>query len=125
MRASDSVSDLNLPAYFANVQPCVLPRSPVCIPESEFVLTDCELFSRLYIACQSRDGNLDDFFKHENHPYPPSLSVNGDLRYGTKSDLLDCLCCNAQNTTDLSNIAAEAVIFDGAVVVQMLQPGCS
>ena len=32
------MSDLNLPAYFANVQPCVLPRSPVCIPESEFVL---------------------------------------------------------------------------------------
>ena len=79
----------------------------------------------MYIACQSRDGNLDDFFKHENHPYPPSLSVNGDLRYGTKSDLLDCLCCNAQNITDLCNIAVDAVVFDGAVVVQMLQPGCS
>ena len=27
---------------------------------------DCALFSRLYIACQSRDGNLEEFFKHEN-----------------------------------------------------------
>ena len=24
--------------------------------------SDCSLFSRLYIACQSRDGNLQDFF---------------------------------------------------------------
>ncbi len=28
--------------------------------------SDCVLFTRLYIACQSRDGNLEDFFKHEN-----------------------------------------------------------
>ena len=27
---------------------------------------DCTLFSRLYISCQSREGNLTDFFKHEN-----------------------------------------------------------
>ena len=31
---------------------------------------DCALFSRLYIACQSREGNLQEFFKHENHPWP-------------------------------------------------------
>ena len=24
---------------------------------------DCALFSRLFIACQSRDGNLEEFFK--------------------------------------------------------------
>jgi hypothetical protein len=35
--------------------------------------TDCALFSRLYIACQIRDGNLEDFFKHENQTWPPSL----------------------------------------------------
>ena len=27
--------------------------------------SDCSRFSRLYIVCQSRDGNLQDFFKHE------------------------------------------------------------
>jgi hypothetical protein len=53
--------------------------------------TDCELFSRLYIACQCRDGDLAEFFRHENHPYPPSLSQDGSLRFGTKSDLLQCL----------------------------------
>jgi len=29
---------------------------------------DCALFSRLYIARQTPDGDLDNFFKHENHP---------------------------------------------------------
>ena len=35
---------------------------------------DCTLFSRLYIACQSRDDNLEEFFKHDNQPYPPTLA---------------------------------------------------
>ena len=35
--------------------------------------SDCALFSRLYIVCRTRDGDLDNFFKHANHAYPPSL----------------------------------------------------
>ena len=35
---------------------------------------DCSLFGRLYIACQTRDRNLDEFFSNENEPWPPSLS---------------------------------------------------
>ena len=53
--------------------------------------SDCTLFSRLYIATQIRHGDLDNFFKHENHAYPPSLSLLGKLRLGTKSDLVECL----------------------------------
>ena len=34
---------------------------------------DSSLFGRLYIACQTRDGNLDEFFSYENQPWPPSL----------------------------------------------------
>ena len=45
---------------------------------------DCSLFSRLYIACQTRDGGLDTFFSHENQPNPPSLSDKGSIRFGTK-----------------------------------------
>ena len=51
----------------------------------------CQLFSRLYIACQVRDGNLDEFFSHENGSYPPSISINGDLTPGSKLDLFHCL----------------------------------
>ena len=47
---------------------------------------DCSLFSRLYIACQCRDGNLDDFFKYENQPWPPALSQTDRLRGSQKAD---------------------------------------
>lgn len=54
---------------------------------------DCSLFSRLFIACQTRKGNLPEFFRHENQPVPPALSKNGEMRTGQKSDLLHCLEC--------------------------------
>ena len=34
---------------------------------------------------------LDTFFGHENQDFPPSLSTYGDIRTGTKSDILQCL----------------------------------
>lgn len=40
---------------------------------------DRQLFSRLYIACQSRDGDLEQFFAHKNQAEPPSLSSEGSL----------------------------------------------
>ena len=52
---------------------------------------DVELSSRLYIVMQHREGDMGTFFKHENHPYPPSLSDRGNLRLGNKSDLLAIL----------------------------------
>ena len=59
---------------------------------------DCNLFSGLYIACQSRDGDLETFFKHENQPEPQSISSTGKVRPGTKSDLLPCLERLVQDT---------------------------
>ena len=38
---------------------------------------DCQLFSRLYFACQSRDGDLKEFFKHENQPCPHCSLIKG------------------------------------------------
>jgi hypothetical protein len=52
---------------------------------------NCTLFSQLYISCQVRQGNLEDFFSHENQSYPTSISKFGDLRLGVKSELLKCL----------------------------------
>ena len=50
---------------------------------------DCALFSKLYIACQTCKGDLDEFFRHKNQACPPALSQNGRLREGGKSDLLE------------------------------------
>lgn len=81
---------------------------------------DCVLFSRLYIACQNREGNLEDFFKFENHPWPPSLSQMGQLRGGTKADLVKCLADASSQTVEQPSV--DAIILDGAVAVQMLHP---
>ena len=32
------------------------------------------LYANLYVACQSTEGDLDNFFAHENHAFPDSIS---------------------------------------------------
>ena len=49
---------------------------------------DRNLFSRLYVACQVWDGNLEEFFTYENQSCPLSLSDRGKLRLGKKFDVL-------------------------------------
>ena len=54
--------------------------------------SDCSLFSRLFIACQTRNGDLDEFFRHENQACPPSISDQGHLRLPRqKAELTSCL----------------------------------
>ena len=81
---------------------------------------ECWLYASLYVACQSRDGDLQDFFTHENHSYPPALSEYGKLRTCTKADFLQPL--DAFGSTCLSGPEATAKIIDGAAVVQMTAP---
>ena len=84
---------------------------------------DCNLFSRLYISCQTRDGDLDTFFAHENQGTPPSLSIGGKLRQNTKSDLLQCLKLEKKQLSQAPNV--DAMLLDSAAVVQTLNPVCA
>lgn len=69
----------------------------------------------------NREGNLDEFFEHENHGYPPSISNNGELRLPQKkSELTDCLLSLAASQTEIPDV--DIVIIDGAVAVNMLKP---
>lgn len=111
---SDPIKKNSLPTFRApNKKTISKEKAKVAVLKE-----DCSLLSRLYIVCQIRDGNLEDFFKYENQPWPPSLSDLGQLRGGQKADLLKCL----PSTPRDSQPVADAVILDGAVVVQMLQP---
>ena len=85
----------------------------------------CHLFSQLHIACQVRDGNLDEFFMHENAAFPPSLSKNGSLRSGNKADLTGHLRELVVTEAGSGKIEADCVILDGAAVVNMLKPNGS
>ena len=85
--------------------------------------TNCTLFARLYIACQARQGDIDNFFEHENQACPPSISDMGQLRQGSKSDLLECLANCSPSSQNMSEV--DAKVFDGAAIVHMLRPGVS
>ena len=82
--------------------------------------SDCRLFSRLlYIACQAREENLEEFFKHENSSSPPAPSCHGKMPTGQKSELITCL----EVSTAFERPSIDAVVLDGAAIVNMLPSG--
>ncbi len=81
---------------------------------------DNALYSRLYIACQTREGYLDDFFKHKNHPHPPSRAKQDKLYIPDgKSDMLPCLEREVIPTRNAPIV--DAKIFDGPAIVHFLE----
>ncbi len=82
------------------------------------IKSDCNLFSQLFITAQVRNTKLEDFFSHENHPWPPALSLHGKLRSpSSKSELLGCLapCDQLEAPHDV-----DAKVVDGAAIVHAL-----
>ena len=84
--------------------------------------SDCALFSRLYIVCQTRDGDLHEFFKHENQGCPPYTIAKWKSRLlGRKSDLLHCIEAIIAALTESPN-STDVTIIDGAAAINMLKP---
>ncbi|CAG2187553.1 unnamed protein product [Mytilus edulis] len=81
---------------------------------------NCSLFSQLYVSCQVRNGDLVEFFRHENQAYPPSLSQFGELRHGSKSDLLVQLERITESVNEAPRV--DALVIDGAALINMLKP---
>ena len=88
--------------------------------QMKFLKNDVDLISHLYIGCQNRDGNLEEFFQHENQAFPPALSDSGGIWLGVKSDPLTCLEDLSQPKSEVP--ATSCIVIDGAVIVQMLKP---
>ncbi len=82
--------------------------------------SDLQLFSRMYISCQAREGEMDAFFEHENHAWPPSLAENNSMRHGNKADLLKCLEPLAPRPETLPEV--DVKVLDGAALVHKLEP---
>lgn len=81
---------------------------------------DCRLFSKLFISCQSRECDLMEFFKHENQSFPASLSENGNLYSGTKSQL--ALLLQSKVTCPDSVPHVSVIIIDGSALVNTIPP---
>ena len=50
------------------------PKIPKGNQQVKSLKNDVALCARLYIGCQTRDGNLEEFFRHENQQCPAALS---------------------------------------------------
>ena len=84
---------------------------------------DCQLFSRLFISCQNRQCDLQEFFKHENQSHPASLSDSGKLHTCQKSQLAEIL--EAQVNIPDREPRGDAVIIDGSALINALPPRTS
>ena len=60
----------------------------------------------------------EEFFRYENQPWSPIPCEAWSTRDGQKADLLKCL----PESPSVAKPEADAVILDGAVIVQMLKP---
>ena len=76
---------------------------------------DCRFFANFYVACQSRAGDPENFFAHENHALPVSLSEYEKLHNCVKSDFIDCLQNLREPSLDPPDV--QTIIVDGAAMV--------
>ena len=84
---------------------------------------DVRLFSMMYISCQTRDSDMDVFFEHENHAWPPSLAPNGIMHQTSKSDLMKCWESVVPKSESVPDV--DVKIVDGAALVHTLDPNKS
>ena len=116
---SDPIKKNNLPLFS---RPPVREKTKLQLQVTS-LRNYCSLFSRLYIASQVRNGNLDEFFEHENQVYPPALTQNGKLRSGSKSDVVGCLKDVVTSQERTNNPDVQVIILDGSATVDMVRPG--
>ena len=83
------------------------------------MMNNVQLFSGMYISCETRDGDLDTFMAHGNHAWPRSLAENNNMQQGNKLDPLPCLESLAVKPNNKP--VTDVKIFKGAAV-QMLDP---
>ncbi len=72
------------------------------------------------ISCQTRGGDIDVFFQHENHAWPPSLAENNSMCQTNTADLIKCIESIAPTPQAVPKVDVQ--IIDGAQLVHRLDP---
>ena len=84
---------------------------------------DCQIFSRMFISCQTTQCDLQQFFKHENQPTPAALSENGKLHACQKSQLVEILETVYSVEIDSEpTCITECLLIDGSALANSLVP---
>lgn len=101
-----------------------VPKTDNLKAQKSAMKNDCSLFGRLYIATALRgSGDVNTFFAHENQQFPPSLAKHwGEMRSGTKSDLVHTILDFCPDNTLPIEPPVNAKILDGSVIVHVLKP---
>ena len=86
--------------------------------------SDCGLFSKLYISCQTRHGDMYEFFSHENHAFQQLYQqvANCELE-GNQISYNYCL--KSSHSEDRSEALLDATVLDDAALAEMLSCGRS
>ena len=107
----------NILDFFCHDKPVTEPSKQKQLKE------ECQLFSKLFISCQSRECDLQKKFQHENQLFPVSLSDGGKIYSCQKSQLISIL----EKHIKLPDQEPEAydIINDGSVLVHALSPKTS
>ena len=84
---------------------------------------ECQLFSRLFISCQVRQCDLQDFFTHENQAAPASVSDNGKLHASQRSQLTEIL--QSRVTLPEREPEGDTIITDGSALINAIPPWSS
>ena len=98
------------------------PKKPTS-SKTKIVKKDYGTYAKILLSTQKRPSDLKDFFRHENHAFPPSLSSDGSIRVAAnKSDLVVPLLKGVTSSIVRASPASSCVIFDGAYIAQGIYP---
>ena len=113
---TNTICKKNLKIFRTKKSRCSLKKQE----KSTIAKNNVTLCSRMYISCQTREGNLKNFFSQENQTKPPSLSENGHLRPAkSKSSIIKCIEGNKIHQQECPQI--DSKISDRGALVNMLQ----
>ena len=82
-----------------------------------------QLLGEMYISCVAHGGDVEDFMKHENLPHPPALAEGGELRRGTKAEILPCLYPDYKPTLSSESPNVTCLVVDGPALIHHCPPG--
>ena len=108
---TNTICKKNLKNFRTKKSRCSLKKQE----KSTIAKNNVTLCSRMYISCQTREGNLKNFFSQENQTTPPSLSENEHLRPAkSKSSIIKCIEGNKVHQQECPQ--ADSKISDGGMV---------
>ena len=77
-------------------------------------------YIQMLLSAQVGREMTEKAFGNESNQYPPSLTRNGEMYFGTKADLLVPLEKDLPQTTTFPNVYGE--IIDGCVLLRLIPP---